>query len=104
MLRALFLIFALGVGVVLVVPTWEPERKALTLRLRTGDEIREAVRAGARRRGAEVLDLAEGEESPSQDAMPSVSAGPPSGPSEEVLRPGEAEQLDELVEEALREE
>ena len=103
----------LAIGAALVAPNWEPEQKTLTLRIRTGDEIEAAVRGAARRLGAEVLDLAESGEDPSEkSATPSVGAGPPSisgsasasGPAEEVLRPGEADRLDELVEEALREE
>lgn len=111
LVRALFLVVLLAVGAAFVAPNWEPEQKTLTLRIRTGDEIEEAVRGAARRLGAEVLDLAEsGEEPGEKSATPSVGAGPPplpaspSGPSDEVLHPGDADRLDELVEEALREE
>ena len=109
MIRALLLIGLLGAGAVLVAPTWEADEKTLTLRIRSGDEIEDALRGAARRLGAEVLDLAEGGEAdaPSDEAAtatPSVGAGPPVSVPEEVLRPDEAEELDELIEEALREE
>ena len=94
-----------GAAAVLVAPTWKADSKTLILRIRTGDEIEEAVRGAARRLGAEVLDLADSREAPEKTATPSVGAGPPREAEvrEEVLRPSEADQLDELVEEALRE-
>ena len=104
MFRALLLIIVLCAGAVLVAPTWESESKTLILRIRTGDEIQKAVRGAARRLGAEMLDLAENPDAPAAAATPSVGAGPPDGVVEEVLRPEEVEDLDELVEEALREE
>ncbi len=106
----------------LIEPSWNSAGRALVLRVRSGDELGEFVRARSRalgRRAAEALeqrlgpDEADSGSTPPVGAAPEISeapetsAAPEAGaPEEEPLEgitPGEQQGLDRLVEEATRE-
>ena len=94
----------------LIEPSWNSDGKALVLRVRSGAELGEFVRARSRalgRRAAEALGERLGPDEAGSASMPPVGAALETrAPEEEPLEgitPGEQQGLDRLVEEATRE-
>ena len=105
MLRVLGVLVLLGVAAVFVAPSWDRGARTLQLHLRSGAELENAIRAAARRFGAEIASKAVEPSEPGQRrdraATPAVGADG-RRPSEDLTTRDRA-RLDELVEKALRE-
>ena len=97
MLRLALLIVLGVVAVVWVEPRWQPDERALTLRLRDGDEITDLLRERARDLGQRATRAASGEPS-----LPPVGAGLPAGSADRLTR-DDREALNRLIEQKIRE-
>ncbi len=97
MLRLSLLILIVGAFVVWVEPSWYANQRALTLRLRQGDEIVGLIRERARDLGQRAIRAASEAPSP-----PAVGAGPPSASPDKLTR-DDREALNRLIEKKIRE-
>jgi hypothetical protein len=93
------LIGLLLLGVLLMVdPGWSSSDRALSLRIRDGDELVKMMRRQARALGERMVEAAEDEE------LPNVSAGPRRMRRQQVdgITDAERRRLDRLIEEKTR--
>jgi hypothetical protein len=95
--RLLLLLLLLGTAFVLIEPSWAPDTRTLSLRLRESGEFQQAVSRAARALGDKAAERVAGAIS---DAPP-VSAPPPERAAENHSEE-ERSQLDRLVEEKTR--
>lgn len=111
MFRFLLIAFVCAAAAAVIEPSWNSEGRALVLRLRSGGELTDFVRAQSRalgRRAAEALEERLGSDEAGVESTPPVGAALRSSPPLtaepiEGITPGEQRQLDRLVEEATRE-
>ena len=97
LLRTFVVLLLAGVLAVWVAPTWSPDERSLTLRLREPREINAAARSTARALGERMV-RASGERK-----LPPVAAAPRgTSTPREKLTDEDRESLDELVEQRLR--
>jgi hypothetical protein len=116
------MILVCAVAAAVIEPSWNSRGMALVLRVRSGAELSDFVRAQSRalgRRAAEALEEGLGPDEADSGSTPPVGAALETGakpqtatpetgttPEEEPLEgitPGEQQGLDRLVEEAIRE-
>ena len=110
------MILVCAVAAAVIEPSWNSRGMALVLRVRSGAELSDFVRAQSRalgRRAAEALEEGLGPDEADSGSTPPVGAALETGakpetatPEEETLEgitPGEQQGLDRLVEEAIRE-
>ena len=105
------MILLVAAAAALIEPSWNSAGRALVLRVRSGAELGEFVRARSRalgRRAAEALEERLGPDEADSGSTPPVGAAPEIGVTSEEeplegITPGEQQGLDRLVEEATRE-
>jgi hypothetical protein len=96
LLRALILIGLLLAAAVWLEPTVHPEKRSVLLRLRTTEEIQQAVRAGSRTLGGRVVGAIRSQRTPP------VGAGPGKASRPEQLTERDQERLDRLIDRVTR--
>jgi hypothetical protein len=98
LLRWLVIVVALLAAAVWVEPSWKPEERSLTLRVRSNREIMSLVRDRSRELGRRVIEAAvERRDTPAVSAAPATEAQP------DEITADERRELDRLIERKLRE-
>ena len=97
MFRLLFLLVLLGAAFLLIEPTWAPDTRTLTLRVRAPAEFSQAISRAARALGDKAAERVAG----AIADPPPVSAAPPEQAAE-LHSEEERAKLDRLVEEKTR--
>ncbi len=100
MLRFLLILLACAAAAAWIEPRWSAEDRALTLRLRSNDELVRIMRAQSRSAGQWAIQAL-------TDRLDTPPVGAPArepDESAERITRGEQEQLDRLIEEKTREQ
>jgi hypothetical protein len=97
LLRTFVVLLLAAVLAVWVAPTWSPDDRTLSLRVREAREIRAAARSTARALGERMVRASGDRKRPPVAAAPRANSAP-----NEKLTDEDREGLDELVEQRLR--